>query len=52
MVVGGRMTHIPYTLFSVYDGHAGPGCAVAASNDLWQVIQVSCRALVVTFVAI
>jgi len=39
VVVGGRMTHIPYTLFSVYDGHAGPGCAVAASNDLWQVIQ-------------
>ena len=39
VVVGGRMTHIPYTLFSVFDGHAGAGCAVAASNDLWQVIQ-------------
>lgn len=38
-VSGGKMTHIPYTLFSVYDGHAGAGCAVAASNDLWQVIQ-------------
>lgn len=35
----GKITHIPYTLFSVFDGHAGPGCAVAASNDLWQVIQ-------------
>ncbi len=38
-VSGGKMTHIPYTLFSVYDGHAGAGCAVSASNDLWQVIQ-------------
>lgn len=38
-VSGGKMTHIPYTLFSVYDGHAGSGCAVSASNDLWQVIQ-------------
>ena len=33
------MTHIPYTMFGLYDGHAGAGCAVAASNDLWQVIQ-------------
>lgn len=32
------MTHIPYTLFAVFDGHAGAGCAVAASNDLWQII--------------
>ena len=38
VIVGGRMTHIPYTLFAVFDGHAGAGCAVAASNDLWQII--------------
>ena len=37
VIVGGKMTHIPYTLMSVYDGHAGAGCAVTASNDLWQV---------------
>ena len=40
VVVGGQMTHIPYTLMSVYDGHAGAACAVAASNDLWQVTTV------------
>lgn len=39
VVQAGRITHIPYTLFAVFDGHAGSGCAVAASNDLWQVIQ-------------
>ena len=32
---------VPYTMFSVYDGHAGAGCAVTASNDLWQAVQVA-----------
>jgi protein phosphatase 1H len=30
---------IPYTMFGMFDGHAGSGCAVTASNDLWKVIQ-------------
>jgi len=39
VVVGGRLIHVPYTMFAVYDGHAGAGCAVTASNDLWQAVQ-------------
>ena len=41
VVVGGRLVNVPYTMFAVFDGHAGAGCAVTASNDLWQAIQVS-----------
>ena len=40
VVVGGRLVNVPYTMFAVFDGHAGAGCAVTASNDLWQAIQV------------
>jgi len=39
VVVGGRLVNVPYTMFAVFDGHAGAGCAVTASNDLWQAIQ-------------
>ena len=39
VIMGGKMLHIPYTLLSLFDGHAGAGAAVTASNDLWQVIQ-------------
>jgi len=39
VVVGGRLVNVPYTMFGVFDGHAGAGCAVTASNDLWQAIQ-------------
>jgi len=39
VVVGGRLVQVPYTMFSVFDGHAGAGCAVTASNDLWQAVQ-------------
>ena len=43
VVVGGRLVNVPYTMFAVFDGHAGAGCAVTASNDLWQAIQVRLR---------
>jgi len=39
VVVGGQQCKIPYTMFSVYDGHAGAATAVTASNDLWQAVQ-------------
>lgn len=29
---------IPYVYFGMFDGHAGSGCAVAAANDLHQVL--------------
>ena len=29
---------IPYVFFGIFDGHAGSGCAVAAANELHQVI--------------
>ena len=40
-VVHVAVPQVPYTMFSVYDGHAGAGCAVTASNDLWQAVQVA-----------
>jgi len=39
VLVGGKMEQIPYTVFAVFDGHAGAGCAVTASNDLWGAVQ-------------
>jgi len=38
-LVGGKLVQIPYTVFAVFDGHAGAGCAVTASNDLWPAVQ-------------
>ncbi len=29
---------MPYVYFGVFDGHAGSGCAVAAANELHQVV--------------
>lgn len=29
---------IPYVYFGIFDGHAGSGCAVAAANDLHQIV--------------
>ena len=39
MLVGGKLHQIHYTVFAVFDGHAGAGCAVTASNDLWNNVQ-------------
>ena len=39
VVLGSRIIQLPYTLFAMFDGHAGAGCAVAASNDLWGAVQ-------------
>ena len=39
VLVGGRLHQIHYTVFAVFDGHAGAGCAVTASNDLWAAVQ-------------
>ena len=30
---------VPSAVFAVFDGHAGAGCAVTASNDLWAAVQ-------------
>merc|ERR1719342_1323992 len=39
VLVGGKLHQIHYTVFAVFDGHAGAGCAVTASNDLWSAVQ-------------
>jgi len=39
VLVGGKLHQIHYTVFAVFDGHAGAGCAVTASNDLWTNVQ-------------
>ena len=39
VLVGGKLHQIQYTVFAVFDGHAGAGCAVTASNDLWAAVQ-------------
>jgi len=39
VLVGGKLHQIHYTVFAVFDGHAGAGCAVTASNDLWAAVQ-------------
>jgi len=39
VLVGSKMEQIPYTVFAVFDGHAGAGCAVTASNDLMTAVQ-------------
>ena len=39
VLVVGRLHQIHYTVFAVFDGHAGAGCAVTASNDLWAAVQ-------------
>lgn len=38
VVAGGHLVQLPYTMFSMFDGHAGAGCAVTAANDLWQAV--------------
>jgi len=38
VVQGATLVQIPYTMFAIFDGHAGAGCAVTASNDLWQAV--------------
>jgi len=38
VVAGGHLVQLPYTIFSIFDGHAGAGCAVTAANDLWQAV--------------
>jgi serine/threonine protein phosphatase PrpC len=39
LVAGHATVHIPYTMFAVFDGHAGAPTAVTASNELWQAVQ-------------
>jgi len=38
-VHNGEQVELPYTMFGIFDGHAGSGCAVTASNDLWKAVQ-------------
>lgn len=38
-VHNGEQVEVPYTMFGIFDGHAGSGCAVTASNDLWKAVQ-------------
>jgi len=38
VVVGASIVQLQYTIFSIFDGHAGAATAVTASNDLWQAI--------------
>ena len=35
---GAEDWEVPYVFFGVFDGHAGSGCAVAAANELHQVV--------------
>lgn len=35
-----EFVEIPYRYFGMFDGHAGPGCAVAAASRLHQIIHV------------
>jgi len=39
VVAGGRLRQLPYTVFAVFDGHAGAATAVTASNDLWAAVE-------------
>lgn len=38
VVVGANIHQLQYTIFSIFDGHAGAATAVTASNDLWQAV--------------
>lgn len=39
VVTGSQITQLNYTMFCMFDGHAGADCAVTAANELWQAIQ-------------
>ena len=39
---------LPYTYFSLFDGHAGHGAAVAAANQLHEIVHVSNHSPMIT----